>query len=365
MQRDQELWTSTGPQPFANRHGPRPGNIQVRERFSGKRFGIYSAIAISIAFLLILHYLTTPDKHTWHNIYTELHYIPLLIAAVAFGTRGALVTYATILLLYLPVLFSGTAGSPVELLNKVIHLSFSGVFSTLIGYLVQRERHTRKQAEEAKYLAGVGQAAASIVHDLKNPLIVASGFAQRIQAGKGNPGSNIQPVIESLSDMQRIVSDVLDVTRKPVPDLREQDLNKMVEAACGCCNPKAKDKGVELWVNALPEPTMLAMDHAMMKRSLINLIDNAVDASASGQTVTVSIVRCKNSSSVTIQDYGPGIDSETMAHLFTPFHSNKTSGTGLGMAISRKFIEAQAGQIRVDSRMNIGTTITVTFAQQK
>lgn len=90
-----------------------------------------------------------------------------------------------------------------------LHLGSSGLFAVLAGFLVDRERERKRKMERERHLARIGHAA--IVHDLKNPLIVISGFAKRIRDGKGDAADAVQTIIESAEKMQKIVFDVLDL----------------------------------------------------------------------------------------------------------------------------------------------------------
>jgi signal transduction histidine kinase len=98
-----------------------------------------------------------------------------------------------------------------------------------------------------------------------------------------------------------------------------------------------------------------------MERALANLISNAVEASRQGQSVSISAADNRKSFSITIRDQGPGMDRETLGHVFLPFFTKKNGGTGLGIPIAKKIIEGHNGNIRINSGSEFGTEVVVTL----
>jgi signal transduction histidine kinase len=103
----------------------------------------------------------------------------------------------------------------------------------------------------------------------------------------------------------------------------------------------------------------ILLDGARMQRALINLINNAIDASENGQNVVISEIGEERSLRITINDKGGGMDQETLENLFVPFFTNKRSGTGLGMPIAKKIIEGHNGSINIESRPGKGTNAII------
>lgn len=245
------------------------------------------------------------------------------------------------------------------MIDRLLHLFFSGLFAFIAGYLIERERRLEKQAEQDRSLQGIGQAATAIVHDLKNPLITILGYAKRIREQKGDSEQAARIIAESAESMQRIVHDVLDFAKPLQPACREEDLGHIVRLAVDCCATKAKEAGVALSAE-LPDRSLgVAVDRILVQRALVNLITNAVEASEAGQSVTVSVVPGADSLHVVIRDQGVGMDRETLGSIFKPYYTRKSGGTGLGMPIAQKIINGHNGRIYVSSRPGRGTTVTV------
>jgi signal transduction histidine kinase len=316
-------------------------------------------IIVSVLLISYLHYSSAPKDHTLHTIYTELHYIPLIIGAIVFGLKGALIIYIFISVLYLPYFFAHWSDSFVSVLNRILHILLSGALAFIAGFIVDREKKYREQAEKDRYLAGLGQATAAIVHDLRNPLITILGFARRIKEGKANINTSAQAVIDSAGDMQEIVNDVLDFAKPHHMELREADICAVISKVCDCCKMKADEKGIVFSIHLPTEPILISIERSHIERVLINLINNAIDASSRGRTIVIWTEIDTDSINIRIRDYGEGMDKETLENIFIPFYSRKRSGTGLGMAIAKKIIEGHQGNIHIESRVGESTEVII------
>lgn len=285
----------------------------------------------------------------------ELYYLPLLLGVLRFGPKGALVTWLFVSAAYLPFFFGAWTMTFPEGVDRALHLVFTGVFTSVACFLAERERKKLKQAEQGRYLAGIGQVATVIVHDLKNSLISILGFARRIREGKGDVALAAQAIEDSARNMQRIVTSVRDFAKPLHLDFKVDDIRDTIRRAGESCRTKAEAKGVTLTMQLPSASLTTAIDSFHIERALINLIDNAVDASQQGSLVSVTASTERKEIIITIKDQGTGMDSEILANLFMPFYTTKNEGTGLGMPISRKVIEAHAGTLGVTSTQGVGT----------
>jgi signal transduction histidine kinase len=244
-------------------------------------------------------------------------------------------------------------------MDRIQHLLFSGVFTFLAGYLVDRERKYRKQLEKAQYLAGIGKVATTLVHDLKNPLITIMGFAKRIKESKGSIDSAIQVIMDSAQNMQRIVDDVLDFAKPPRLALKQENVQITLSRAFQTCMTKAEEKKIKLMPRMPADPVNVPVDAFQLERALVNIICNAIDASAPDQDIDISLSHGRNHAAIRIQDHGVGMDRETIENIFMPFYSKKSNGTGLGMPIAKKIIEGHEGTIHIESHPARGTEVLI------
>ena len=318
-------------------------------------------ITVIIASTLLITYL-----HLWlfrdpahYIVLEELYYIPLLLAAFMFGLKGALLTYFFVSILYLPFLFGQWTVTVLSLIDRILHLFFTGIFVLLAGLLIDRERRREHQLEKDRYLTGLGQVAATIVHDLKNPLISILGFAKRIREGKGDIGAAAQVIENSALNMQRIVDGVLDFARPIRLELKREDIYKVIQQACDSCKIKAEERDVTLSLNISTDPVNIEIDSFNLQRAIINLINNAIEASPKGGRVIIGTNMAKHHLMVNIKDFGSGMDKETLENIFIPFYSKKDKGTGLGMTIAKKIVEGNNGTIWVESKPSLGTEVII------
>ncbi len=320
------------------------------------------AVLLIVSFVLIityLHYSTLPTLFSFHDIYKEFYYIPIFLSALAFGLRGALLVYLSVVVFEIPFIIRGWTGSFLTEVLRLLHLVLQGLFAVFGGYMAVRERRAREQAERERYLARIGQVATAVVHDLKNPIITILGFSKRIKEGKGNTGDAIDIVMDSADTMQKIVQDVLDFSKPLQLSLKQVDTSEVISKACKFCEAKAVGEGVRLVIQVPDSQVYATLDSFHMERALINLISNAIEASGRGQEVKVSMMSRRDSVVITVTDQGVGMDGETLENIFTPFYTKKKEGTGLGMPIVKKIVEAHMGEVHVASKLGEGTEVRI------
>lgn len=322
-----------------------------------KNYYIFTIVTLTIL-ITYLHF-ETMQQFSALVVFEELYYLPLLLGVLRFGLKGAIVTWLFVSAVYLPFFFGAWTMTFPDLMDRVLHLVFTAVFASVAFFLTERERKNRKQAEQDHYLAGIGQVATVIVHDLKNPLISILGFARRIREGKGDVTLVARTIEDSAQNMQRIVNSVLDFAKPLQLDHKDDDIRETIRRAGESCRTKAEAKGVTLSMQFPSAPVIMEIDNFHIERALINLIDNAIDASQPGTVVTVTAAIDKDYIIIIIKDQGAGMDREALANLFMPFFTTKNEGTGLGMPISRKVIEAHAGTLRITSKQGVGTEAAI------
>lgn len=313
-------------------------------------------IVVSTMIITYLHYSILGEQSPY-IVLEELYYIPILLGALIFGLKGALLTYLFVSGCYLPYFFGGWATTVLSFLDRLLHLLFSGVFAFLAGFMVEWDRRREKRFEKDRYLAGLGEAATAIVHDLRNPILSIQGFARRIREGKGNIAAAAETIENSARNMQQMVEGVLDFARPVRLELKEEDILGVVRRACESCQVRAEEKGILLDVELPASPLQVKIDGFNLQRAVANLISNAIDASAKGQRVVILVECMGGHATVRVRDFGSGMDKETLENIFIPFYSKKSSGTGLGMAIVKKTIEAHRGKIHIDSHEGRGTEV--------
>jgi signal transduction histidine kinase len=262
-------------------------------------------------------------------------------------------------LLYGGYIVADWHGASLWLVDNSIHIIFPVLFALLVGFLMDLKNARGRQLEENRYLSGLGQAAAVIVHDLKNPLLNVKAAIKRLERGTSACEQVVTAVSEAVEKMEQVMDGALDFSKPLQLNRKEEDAGALIRELLRTSAAKAEQEGVELTINVTEQPLTVMVDPAYLERALVNLVNNAIEASQKGQNVSIRLLKRDDTAVIRIRDYGKGMDKETLNHLFIPFYSKKGSGTGLGMAVARKIVEEHQGRITVKSRQASGTKIAV------
>jgi signal transduction histidine kinase len=125
----------------------------------------------------------------------------------------------------------------------------------------------------------------------------------------------------------------------------------------------AHDRGITLLLEPNTEPAIIRGDGEKLRQAFLNIVINALQATPSGGSVTISAEQENGACQITFCDTGPGIDAEKKARIFEPFFTTKPDGTGLGLAVTKKIIEAHNGSLNVESEISKGTTVVVRLSE--
>ncbi len=235
-------------------------------------------------------------------------------------------------------------------------------------YVLRRLKDTQEGLIQAEKLTSLGQMAASIAHEVNNPLAGVLVYTQLL-AKKINSGTfTKEGALEYLTKMEaeltrssRLIRNLLDFARQSPPALREVNLNEVIGRAYDLGAHSAQLKHVKTVKEMDPNlPTIMA-DFDQLQQVLTNLIMNAIQAMSEGGTLTLRTSADENQLKVEVQDTGCGISPENMRKLFTPFFTTKreVKGVGLGLAVAYGIIQRHKGRIDVQSKEGVGTTFTI------
>ncbi len=209
-------------------------------------------------------------------------------------------------------------------------------------------------------LAIVGQMAAIVAHDLRNPLASIKNVAfalGRVESIKLDPNVNrlLVAVDNSLEAANRIVSDLLDYSKEVKLEKQKVGLNNIISNSI---LDVRVPKNVEL-NTAIDNSLEVELDVNKMKRVFINLINNAIDAMPNGGRIEIKSSLKKDDVLISFADSGKGISAENLGNLWKPLFTTKSKGTGLGLVICKRFVEAHGGLIAVASEVEKGTVFTI------
>lgn len=221
--------------------------------------------------------------------------------------------------------------------------------------------HLKRLQEElvrSRSLAVVGELAATVAHEIKNPLAGISGAVQVLEDAIPVTDSRREVVGEILGQIRRLdktVRDLLAFARPMTPARSEIDLRETLMRAWSLLAQQPGTSGIRFIFEGDGDMKITA-DSDLLHQVWLNLLQNAVEVMPRGGELRVTVTEGELVQ-IAVSDTGPGIDPAHRERLFRPFFTTKTRGTGLGLAISRKIIEAHGGTIRIDSAPQHGTTI--------
>jgi signal transduction histidine kinase len=211
-------------------------------------------------------------------------------------------------------------------------------------------------------MARLGEMAAVIAHEVRNPLAAVRGAVQVIGSrlpAKTSDAAIVTEVLARIDGLNDLIQDLLVFARPPAPKPARVDLHALIGSVIGLLKRDPAFTDLEISVSG-DVPHALA-DPNLLKIALQNLLINAAQAQQGKGSVRVTLRRTDGFNSIDIADSGPGIPPEIRAALFRPFKTTKARGTGLGMATAKRLIESQDGQIAVESPEPGGTRITLTI----
>jgi signal transduction histidine kinase len=200
-------------------------------------------------------------------------------------------------------------------------------------------------------LADLGQMAAHIAHEVRNGLVPVTVYLSmlRRRCVEDAESTRIVGKIESaFTAVDSIVSDLLQFTAQHPPKREWTSIRRFCEDLFEPLRANAAAQGVSIEVDA-SESLLFYVDPSMLRRALLNLTLNALDAMPRGGRITVAAQQTTTGGCLKVADTGPGIPDELLPRLFEPFYTTKSSGTGLGLAIVQRICEAHGGDVAVDN----------------
>lgn len=236
-------------------------------------------------------------------------------------------------------------------------------------YLIRLDDRTERMILEERLahsgsLSTVGELAASIAHEIRNPMTTLKGFVQLLKLSANDEAIKYLAVIDDeITRMESILSEMLILSKPGMNKKTIFSLEVLVADMIQVMHPKALLEGItiEQKVNSL-QNTLMNADVDKIKQVLLNLFKNAFEAMSPGGTLTTSIeLDDAQQLILTISDTGKGMNASQISRVFMPFFTCKPEGTGLGLPFVLKTIEEHGGAISVESEVDKGTTFIVTF----
>jgi signal transduction histidine kinase len=239
----------------------------------------------------------------------------------------------------------------------------------LYKYLEDAHLELKKAQEtllQKEKLAALGEMAASVAHEIKNPLVSIGGYSRRLQRKLDNglyEKRYTDAMIKEVGRLEGILNDILHFSKATNVVFEKFDVNRIIEETLTGMEDELKSQGIEVKKSLDRNVMDIPCDFQEIKQVFINLLTNARDAMEGGGRLTVKTFACsqedRNYIGIEIKDRGGGIPSNVLHNIFNPFFTTKGRGTGLGLAICHRIVDAHRGVIEVNNNQGRGVTFTV------
>ena len=228
-------------------------------------------------------------------------------------------------------------------------------------------RDAKERLIHGERLAAIGEMAANLAHELKNPLITIGGFSSRLVRSlpaNSKEGHYADTIVKEVCRLERMLADILAFSRKPTICYSNCEISDIVDDCIDNCQATLEDNGIEVSVSIADTDEMVVLGDAhQLKQALLNLMLNACDVMPDGGRISICAGKSpldNNAVIVSIQDTGGGIPKEMLPRIFNPFFTTKQHGTGLGLAIVNRILTNHGGSITAGNE-NEGAVFTVSL----
>ena len=337
-----------------------------------------------IVVVTVFHYVTDPQAVEFHNVYRRLYYIPIVLAAFAYGLPGGLVSALIACLAYMSHAFFMAHRDPSPALDKALEMVLYVGIGGLSGWLVGRQKEILRALERsleerdaleeslvrAGKLSALGQLTSGLAHEIRNPLASIMGSAESLAEEFDEEHRKhrlAEVMLKEIDRLNSVVDDFLAFARPGEPEEGEADLAKVVEEVGELTEPQARGGEVEVTTDLEAERWFVRADAGQVSQVVLNLFLNAYQAfgrtefdadhrpkvhvEAEARSVGGRDLAC-----LVIRDNAGGIPEELRDRIFDPYFSTREEGTGLGLSVSSRIVEAHEGFIDLEVDEERGTT---------
>lgn len=340
-------------------------------------------LSFKLGFILVLmvgigslHFFTDGEMF---EAYQHFYYLPIILAGIWFGIVGGLIVSVVISITYILELIV----SPFNVMGLYSEILFYLLIGIGTGFLVNMEKKQSKKLEktseelsethsklqetfemlrQSDRLAVLGELAAGLTHEIRNPLGSIKGAVDIIENEVGEDNPKFEFVLIMKDEIERLDHLLKEFTlyaKPPELELRKANINEIIYPVISLIRATTNQENIRIiseFDNQLPT---LIVDSEQLKQVFFNIILNGVQSMSSGGNLRITTTSDHNHLEVSIADEGTGIEAENIRRIFDPFFTTKENGTGLGLSISYQLIKKHGGNIDVKQNPNQGVTFIV------
>ncbi|GAA3767907.1 two-component system sensor histidine kinase NtrB [Terriglobus aquaticus] len=224
------------------------------------------------------------------------------------------------------------------------------------------QQAVEQEIEVGRRLASIGRLTAGVGHEVKNPINAMVLHLELLRGklrnpGAGDPARHVEVLASEMSRLDRVVQTLADFTRPLEPELRQQPLRPIVDAVLQLVSVDAAERGISIRLDD-SEPGLAAnVDGELLHQALLNIVLNGMDAMTEGGTLTVSLQRSSGSAQIGVRDTGHGIPPELLDRIFHLYFTTKSTGTGIGLAMTWRIVQMMGGTVQVRSNTTPGNDL--------
>ncbi|MCZ8514987.1 PAS domain S-box protein [Paenibacillus filicis] len=231
----------------------------------------------------------------------------------------------------------------------------------IIGRDITELKQTEELLRKTEKLAVVGQLAAGIAHEIRNPLTTLKGFLSLLNSRTTDTDSYryLEIMLSEIEQLEWIANQFLTVAKPQTAKFDEKNLEMVIRQVASFLYPLAIMHNVQILIESESGEALIECDENQLKQVFINIVKNGIEAMPQGGQIEIIIKPNTDSVSVQVKDNGYGIPHDRIPHLGEPFYSLKEKGTGLGLMICFKIIKEHHGTIQIASEVGRGTTVEI------
>jgi len=368
-------------------------------------------IVFMLSFITALHYLTPISDKQFHDMFRRFYYIPIILGSFWFGIKGGISIPILAGFLFAPHVIFQWREFPTHEIDQYLEILIYLTVGIVTGITAEKEKRQRikyqqaaknleisykklqdqttellekeQQLIRADRLATVGELAAGLTHEIKNPLGSILGAAEIIKDDY-SPNEQkyefLEIMIKEVNRLNKAISNFLSFAKVKAPSLKPSNINEVLNSVKDLVEFRLQKGKIRIEMELDGNLKDMLIDAEQLKQAFLNIILNSIQSMRDGGMLRVCTkiipplgfdeagVRAGNISSsksrekfveIRIEDTGCGIPKENLSHIFSPFFTTREEGTGLGLAITKRIIEDHGGSISVESRVEEGSTFRV------